>query len=98
MTTVDNRYQEGVVGEEPAPHARSTARREETHDDTSTYEEHSLAVGVEADGCEAPSEEERFKLGRSKLAGALTELLEALRSRYLTVQAVRAFLAPGQTK
>ncbi|KAI1795847.1 hypothetical protein LXA43DRAFT_1090481 [Ganoderma leucocontextum] len=88
MTTVDYRYREG---------ARSAARCEEAHNDVSAYEEDPPAAGVDVDR-EVPAESPEERLGRSKLAGTLTELLDALRNTYLTLQAVRAFLAPGQTK
>ncbi|TBU50816.1 hypothetical protein BD309DRAFT_985438 [Dichomitus squalens] len=94
MTTVDYRHGEAATGGDPAPYARSSERCEETHDTQASGYEDPPVVDAES-GCEVPIEE---RLARSKLADALLELLGALRTRYLTMQAVQGFLSSGPTK
>ncbi|KAI0748161.1 hypothetical protein C8Q80DRAFT_1270601 [Daedaleopsis nitida] len=91
MTTVDHRYRERPILEAQPDRPAEPCCQEIPDSDALPGEQNSPAVGVEDD--EIPVGE---RLGHSKLAAAFSALLEALRVKYLTKEAVRDFLRPKE--
>ncbi|KAI0636932.1 hypothetical protein C8Q77DRAFT_535431 [Trametes polyzona] len=104
MNTIDYRYVEEPLWEEDAADVQRVGATGCEGDSISTNASHPTPPSPTADATsqnervESSSDGASAKLSRSKLVDTLTEMLFALRRRYLTVQAVKNFLKAEDLK